>query len=76
MKLVNGFRLQNITYSCYIATLVILAIFIQGDKESIALLEDHDESVSERLPAFLNRMRIFKVEFEKIKVSVYTRAHM
>ena len=48
------------------------------DKESIALSEDHDESISdiaERPPAFLNRMQIFKEEFEKIKVSVYTHAY-
>ena len=72
---------ETLTYSCYIATIVILAIFIQGDmdKESIALSEDHDESIfdiAERPPAFLNRMQNFKVEFEKIKVSVYTHAHI
>ena len=58
--------LRNTGYTC---------VFIQGDdkdKEATALLKHHDETdfdIAERSPAFLNRMQIFKEEFEKIKVS-------
>ena len=40
------------------------------DKESAVVPERHDDTVSDIAEAFLNRMQIFTVKFEVVKVSL------
>ena len=63
------YRITIYVHSYYIT----LAIFVQADKdkESATLPDQHDDTnsdVTERPPAFINRMHNFKAELEEIKV--------